>query len=62
MLVHGKVTPPADMIGAARRDLTPERFEALMAATGGQPPSPAQLVQAVEEQRHDDRAERNPTQ
>ena len=59
MKLSGMVTPPADMIAAARRDLSVEGFEKLMKATGGEPPTPGQLVAAVEEESHDHRPERN---
>jgi hypothetical protein len=52
MKLAGMVTPPADMMAAARRDLSPDAFEKLMQATGGAPPTPSQLVAAVEEERH----------
>lgn len=56
MKLHGMVTPPADMVAAARRDLSPEGFAQLMQLTGGNPPTPAQLVAAVEEERNGNRA------
>jgi hypothetical protein len=50
-LLCGRVTPPADMIGQARKELRPKAFEDLMRETGGAPPSPAQLVKYVEQER-----------
>lgn len=44
----GTVTPPADMMNAARLSLPADRFEKLMTMTGGQSPTPEQLVAAVE--------------
>lgn len=44
----GWVTPPADMIEAARRDLSPEDFEQLMRETGGRPPTPDELCAKVD--------------
>lgn len=61
MKLGGTVTPPADMVAAARRDLSPLGFQALMQLTNGQPPTPAQLVKAVEAERNDDRAEFHPS-
>lgn len=48
---RGSVTPPADMIEAARKSLSPEGFERLMKATGGAAPTPAQLCREVELER-----------
>lgn len=48
----GSVTPPADMIEAARRELSDLDFNALMQETGGLPPTSAQLVTLVEARRH----------
>jgi hypothetical protein len=47
----GHVRPPADMIAAAERSLSPEGFRDLMNQTGGAPPTPAQLCAAVELER-----------
>lgn len=44
----GRVTPQADMIEAARRDLSPEGFDDLMRETGGRPPTPAELCAKVD--------------
>jgi hypothetical protein len=44
----GRVTNPPDMIEAARKSLTPERFEELMRQTGGRPPTADELCAAVE--------------
>ena len=50
-VLYGTVRPPADMLKAAREQLTPDGFAALMQLTNQQPPTPAQLVAAVEEER-----------
>lgn len=47
----GRVTPPADMIAAARNSLDDDGFVQLMHMTGGTAPTPAQLVALVEERR-----------
>lgn len=47
----GTVTPPADMMNAARLSLSPESFELLMNATGGRAPTPAELCAAAEAER-----------
>lgn len=47
----GHVTPPADMMAAARRDLSSEGFATLMAQIGGRSPTPAELVALVEQER-----------
>jgi hypothetical protein len=47
----GKVTPPPDMMEAARKSLDPETFEELMRETGGQPPTPDQLCRKADEAR-----------
>lgn len=47
----GTVTPPPDMIAAARASLSPVAFERLMQETEGAAPTPAQLCQLVEEER-----------
>jgi hypothetical protein len=46
----GKVTPPADMMEAARKSLEPypDAFEDPMAQTGNQPPTPDQLCLMVD--------------
>lgn len=50
--LSGKVTPPSDMIEAARKSLSPEDFEELMKHTGGRPPTPDELCAAVERKRN----------
>lgn len=40
------------MMEAARKELSDVDFNALMQETGGQPPTPAQLVNLVEARRH----------
>jgi hypothetical protein len=62
MKLEGTVTPPADMVAAAKRDLSPPGFDKLMAATSGAPPTPRQLVAAVEEERNDHRLRGNTPQ
>lgn len=47
----GTVTPPADMMEAARLSLTPTGFENLMARTGGRIPTPAELVEFADAER-----------
>lgn len=47
----GTVTPPPDMIDAARKSLSAKAFEELMAETGGAPPTPDQLCAKVEANR-----------
>jgi hypothetical protein len=47
----GKVTPPADMMAAARASLSPEGFEELMRETGGANPTPAQLCRIADRER-----------
>jgi hypothetical protein len=47
----GTVTPPADMMEAARLSLTPTGFENLMARTGGRAPTPAELVEFADAER-----------
>jgi hypothetical protein len=44
----GTVTPPADMIDAARKSLPADQFEELMRQTGGTAPTPAQLCALVD--------------
>lgn len=53
-MFSGKVThpPPEKLMANAREELDPPAFEALMRVTEGRPPTPAQLVAAVEEHRH----------
>ncbi len=48
MRASGTATPPADMIAAARSSLSPQAFEDLMRRTAGRPPTPDELVAAVE--------------
>lgn len=48
----GTVKPPANMMEAAQRDLSPEGFERLMKQTEGKPPTADQLVALVEEERN----------
>lgn len=47
LLMSGTVTPPTDMINAARLSLSDAAFNDLMNQTGNQPPTPAQLCAAV---------------
>lgn len=47
----GAVTPPADMVDAARKSLDAEGFDELMRETGGRPPTPDELVAKVEARR-----------
>lgn len=47
----GSVTPPQDMMEAARKSLSPEDFEALMLETGGEPPTAEQLCRKADEAR-----------
>ena len=47
----GTVTPPTDMVNAARLSLSEAAFNDLMNQTGNEPPTPAQLVAAVELER-----------
>ena len=53
-LFAGTVThpPPDKLLQNAREELSPTAFESLMRITGGQPPTAAQLVAAVEEYRN----------
>jgi hypothetical protein len=44
----GEVTPPADMMDAARRSLPDDAFHALMEQTGGAPPTPDELCRMVD--------------
>jgi hypothetical protein len=48
----GSVSPPADMIDAARRSLDAEGFEELMRETGGRAPTAKELVAKVEARRN----------
>lgn len=50
-IAHGTVTPPDDMMAAARASLSEEGFAELMAETGNQPPTPAQLVRIADRER-----------
>lgn len=43
----GKVTPPPDMIAAARASLSEQAFKDLMDQTGGNPPTPDELCAMV---------------
>lgn len=47
----GTVTPPPDMIEAARLSLSEAGFNDLMNQTGHEPPTPEQLCAAVEQER-----------
>ena len=49
--IAGTVTPPADMLGAARESLSPAAFHALLDTTGGRAPTSAELCAAVEAER-----------
>jgi hypothetical protein len=53
MLKHlvGRVTPPADMMGAAKASLSENAFKDLMIETGGTPPTPEQLCKKADEAR-----------
>ncbi len=44
----GRVTPPADMIGAARQSLPAHKFDEMMRLTDGKPPTPAQLCEMAD--------------
>lgn len=57
MRLNGRVTPPANMVEAARKSLSPAGFDKLMQRVGTRSPTPAELVAAVEEERNDDRAQ-----
>lgn len=62
MKAYGRVTPPADMVEAARKSLSTEGFDNLMRRTEGRPPTPKELCAAVDQERtHDHRATRNPS-
>jgi hypothetical protein len=50
-LFTGKVTPPADMVEAARHSLSAKGFADLMLETGGCPPTPERLVELTEAER-----------
>jgi hypothetical protein len=50
-LLNGTVTPPADMMDAARQSLSPELFEILVQATGGRAPTPTELCAFADYQR-----------
>ena len=56
--VIGRVTPPKNMVEAARKSLSTEGFDKLMRRLDGRSPTPAELVAAVEED-NGDRHERN---
>lgn len=47
----GTVTPPPDMVAAARASLTQEAFALLMDSIGHRAPTPAELCAAVEAER-----------
>lgn len=47
----GSVTPPPDMIDAARKSLDADGFEELMRETAGRAPTPDELVAKVEARR-----------
>lgn len=47
----GQVTPPPDMIGAARVSLSAQGFDTLMQQLNGRAPTPAELVALVEQER-----------
>lgn len=44
----GKVTPPADLMDAARKSLSESGFAELMALTGGAIPTPRQIAEAAD--------------
>jgi hypothetical protein len=44
----GKVTPPADMIAAAKASLSEKAFADLMEQTGGREPTPDELCKMVD--------------
>ena len=47
----GSVTPPPDMIAAARASLSADAFALLMDSIGHRAPTPAELCAAVEAER-----------
>lgn len=62
MKVTGVVTPPEDMLDAARKSLSIEGFNNLMRLTAGEAPTPQELCAAVDQERaNDHRATRNPS-
>lgn len=48
---NGTVTPPADMMAAAKASLSEEGFAELMRETRGGIPTPAQLVRIADRER-----------
>ena len=46
--LSGTVTPPADMMDAARKSLSEQAFADLMEQTGGKQPTPEQLCKMVD--------------
>lgn len=59
----GRVTPPKDMMGAARKSLSTAGFEELMRRLDGRSPTAAELCAAVDKERaNDDRPELNAPQ
>lgn len=50
-IAMGTVTPPADMMAAARASLTAEGFAELMRETGGAAPTPKQLCRIADRER-----------
>ena len=44
----GHVTPPADMVAAAKASLPEQAFKDLMDQTGGNPPTPEELCKMVD--------------
>lgn len=47
----GQVTPPADMMDAARRSLSVTGFSNLMERTGGRIPTPTEVVEFADAER-----------
>lgn len=47
-LMTGTVTPPADLMAAARASLSGVGFARLMNLTGGAPPTPRQLAREAD--------------
>jgi len=61
LLYVGKVTPPADMVDAARKSLSAEGFDQLMRRTEGRAPTPAELCAAADQERENgNRVQRSP--
>jgi hypothetical protein len=61
----GRVTPPKDMVEAARGSLSASGFDKLMRRLNGRSPTSAELVAAVEEDngdRHELNAAEQPAQ